>query len=73
MQLIRLMKYFNYMLLLFKIMLLIENDEKYACFVSDNVGYQKLTLLISDKHTRSAAFIEKYAYFAENPLLNVKC
>ena len=54
-------------------MLLIENNEKYACFVSDNVGYQKLTLLISGKHTRSAAFIEKCAYFAENPLLNVKC
>ena len=54
-------------------MLSIENNEKYACFVTDNVGYQKFILLISKKHTRSTAFIEKSAYFAENPLLNVKC
>ena len=73
MQLIRLMKFFNYVSLLFRIMLLIENNEKYACFVTDNVGYQKLISLISGKHTRSNAFIEKSAYFAENPLLNVKC
>lgn len=72
MQLIRLRKFFNYMSLLFKIMLLIENNEKYACFVTDNVGYQKFILLISEKHTRSTAFIEKSAYLDEKPLLNVK-
>ena len=54
-------------------MLSIENNEKYACFVTDNVGYQKFILLISEKHSRSTAFIEKGAYLAEKPLLNVKC
>ncbi len=54
-------------------MLLIKNNEKYAYFVSDNVGYQKLILLISGKRTCSTAFIEKSVYFAENPLINVKC
>lgn len=53
-------------------MLSVENNEKYACFVTDNVGYQKFILLISEKHTRSTAFIEKSAYLDEKPLLNVK-
>ena len=67
------MKFFNIYHYYSKNISSIENSEKYACFVSDNVGYQKLILLISSKHTRSSAFIEKSAYFAENPLLNVKC
>ena len=35
--------------------------DKSACFVADNLRYQKLILLISVKHTRSTAFIEKSA------------
>ena len=38
-----------------------ENAEYSAGFLTDNLRYQKLILLISDKHTRSTAFIEKSA------------
>ena len=72
MQLIRLIHFFNICHYYSKNMLSIENNEKYACFVTDNVGYQKFILLISEKHTRSTAFIEKSAYLDEKPLLNVK-
>ena len=38
-----------------------KNGEYYAGFLTDNLRYQKLILLISVKHTRSTAFIEKSA------------